>query len=280
MLGAMKSEQKRWRPKSLFLVVLKQAIQRLSNGGTLDDIRTQAATEFMEKAARPGLDVHGEPFVLASDFTAILQTVLTRVHACLVPSLKPGPSVVLADGITWSSRVLADPTGALHSWIAVESYTQQVLSKELHGWHVTGEIAATGMPMTLHVIEVGRQSGSHQHTPWCKAYAHPAIKRRFGFQQRGGVPLAASWKPVFYQDSSRNDPDTWVEMMARDEVVAHHDVPVRAIRPDQAKQTCAEMVVEARRMEALLKTDWRDEPKRRTACDMPPCIWQTTCYSS
>lgn len=278
MLGLLMSDQRRWRPRSLFVNVLRNAIQRISNGESLDGARTNAATAFLEKAAKPGLDVSCDPFELAQCFASILKTVITRVYAGVAPGLKAGPTIVLSPTVKWSCRALADVTGALHLWNAVESVNDDTLARLFHSWHVLGELATTGMPMMLHLIEIGRQSGSHQLTPWCRAYAHPYIMHRFAFQSKGGKPLVGKWKPVYYQDSRRNDPDTWVEMMERDEVRLYHAIPVRPLAPAQVERIRLDIEREAGRMEAILQTNWKDEPMRRTSCDTPPCYWQNVCY--
>jgi len=237
-----------------------------------------ASIQFMERAAKPGLDVSVDPYELACDFAAMLKTVITRIYAGVTPGLKAGPTIILSPSVKWSCRALADQTGALHSWIAVDSLNDNVLAREFHSWGVLGEIATTGMPLTLHVIEIGRQSGSHQVSPWCRAYRHPVLIGRFAFQAKDGKALGPNWKPVYFQDSRKNDPQEWVEMMVRDGVNLCHEVPVRAIAPAQAKRICEDICIEAARMEALQSTRWQDEPMRRTSCDVPPCMWQGTCY--
>lgn len=241
-------------------------------------MRTLAVNEFMEQAAKPGLDVSVNPFGLASDFASILKTVITAIHAGVAPGLKPGPSVVLSPEVTWSSRVLADAAGLLHSWLAVDSWNDNTRLRELHSWHVLGEVAVTGRPMRLHVIEIGRQSGEHQISQWCRIYRHPLLVGRFAFQRKGGKSLGPNWKPLFFQESRKNDPETWVAMMDRDGVKLVHDVPVRTVSTDQRKKVCGEILIEAARMENIQSTDWQDEPMRRTSCDVPPCRWQYVCY--
>jgi len=274
------NEVRRWKPKGLFLLVLREAILKLGEGAELGKVTQEAVTQFLEAAAKPGLDMQGEPYVLAKDFTSILEVVLARTHACSVPLLKPIPSIILSDRHKWSCRALRDCSGELHSWVAVDYLNGNTLARELHGWYVFGDCAATGMPMVLHVIEIGRQSGSHQHTAWCRAYAHPAVTHRFAFQTKEGKSLGPNWKPVWYQDSRRNNPESWLRLMDRDGVMAMKDVPVRQPSVEQARQFRDQVLIEADRMEALIGTDWRQEPMRRPSCDSPPCSWQGMCFTS
>jgi hypothetical protein len=257
--------------------VLRNAVQRISAGEPLETIRSLAVNEYLEKAANPGLAVSGvDPFQLASDFASILKTAITALQTTVAPALQPGPSVILSPSVTWASRVLADSAGALHSWLAVDSWNESTLARELHSWYVVGEIAVTGRPMTLHVIEIGRQSGSHQVTPWCRAFRHPLLVGKLAFQSKTGKSLGANWKPVYFE--RKHDPDDWVDMMERDGVRLVHHVPVRAIAPDQRRRVVVDICMEAARMELIQASDWRDEPMRRTSCDVPPCVWQGVCY--
>lgn len=272
-------EPRRWRPKSLFLSQLRRGVMRLSRGDTLESVSLEACASLMEKAAVPGLDVTGiEPYTLARDLCACLRTVLARVHTCKAQSLSASPTILLSNGHKWAVRAPSDDSGMLHSWIAVEKLNGNVLSRELHSWSVFGDMAATGRPMLLHVVEIGRQKDSHQHTPWCKAYAHPHVLGRFAFQKQDGSQLGAGWKPLWYQDSLRNNPKTWLALMERDQVNAIKDVPVKAVTPRHAREFKAQVLREADRMQETLNRSWEEEPMRRGACDMPLCAWQHKCY--
>jgi len=269
----------RWRPKTLFLRVIRKAILGISNKQVISAASDTAVSEFLEAAANPGLEVPEAPFTIARDFASMLRTVLARIHACSLPPLKAGPVIILTPGLKWATAsLIAESTGTLHSWITVDYLTDDSLARLLHSWYVFGDCAATALPMILHVIEIGRMSGGHQHSPWCRCFRHPAIAHRFAFQQKGGKPLKGDWKPVWFQDSIRNDPKTWIEIMDRDGVRALKDVPVRTVSADHAQQFRDQMVIEAAAMTALEGKDWRDVPMRRTSCDMPPCTWQRECY--
>jgi hypothetical protein len=271
------SDERRWRPRSLFVWILRRILGEISNGRPLGEARQAAATLFLEKAAHPGLDTPSQDvYRLALDWASILKTATTRIAPGLPPQLQAVPAVRLAPAKTWQSAAHQDVTGRLHLWDAVETVNDQSLSRLFHSWKVIGELAATGEPMTLHLVEVGRQVGGRQMTAWCRAYAHPVVSHRFAFQQKTGKPLVGKWKPVFFND--RNDPDTWVEMMARDEVTLYREVPVKALTPEQAAAVQRDIVREAEGMETVLATDWRDVTMRRTSCDSPHCVWQELCY--
>ena len=273
-------ERHRWRPKTLFLSIFRWAIMELGAGKPLAETSNEACCRFLESAANPGLDVEGgiQPYILAKDFTAILKNSLARVHACKVPPLRPGPRVIITDSLTWACRAFQTENGSLYAWTAVDSLNPSILAREFHSWYVFGDIAAAGVPMTLNVLEVGRRTGSHQHTAWCRAYRHPAIAKRFAFQKKGGGSLGPGWKPVWFQDSPRNNADTWIEMMERDGVRALHSIPVSAVSESHRAQFRKQIQAESIRMEAA--KDWREMPMCRASCDSPPCTWQPLCYAS
>jgi len=270
----------RWRPKSLFLRQLRAAIHSLSTDcGKPEDVTAEAVAGFMEAAANPGLDTQSDPFTVARSLCSILKTSIARIHACGVPRSKPHPHVFLSDTVTWSLSALYDGN-QLHSWTAVDSLSDAVLARELHRWSVVGDCAASGLPMTLHVIEIGRQAASGRfNSAWCRTFAHPAIASRWAFQQKDGSPLQGKWKPIYFENG-RNDPQTWIELMERDGVRLLKDIPIKQLSVDQANEVKREILIEAGRMQEINGKDWRSEPMRRTACDVPLCGWQAVCYST
>jgi hypothetical protein len=231
----------------------------------------------METAANPGLDTQSDPFTVARSLCSCLKTVLARIHACKVPRLEPLPSIILSNDMKWSCSALFDGK-QLHHWTVVDHLNDLVLARELHSWWVTGDCAVSGLPMTLHVVEIGRQSQSGRfNSAWCRCWAHPIVINRHAFQQKDGKPLQGKWKPVYFEDG-RNDPQTWIELMERDRVQLLKTVSVKQLSVEQANQVKKEIVVEAKRMEEISGKYWRDEPMRRTACDLPVCGWQGLCY--
>jgi hypothetical protein len=270
-------EIKRWRPRSLFTHQLRKAIHSLSTtGGKLEAVTAEAVAEFMEIAANPGLDTHRDPFTTARSLCSTLKTVLARIHACKVPRLEPLPSIILSDTVKWSCSALYDGS-QLHAWSAVDSLNDAVLAQELHSWRVVGDCAASGLPMMLHVIEIGRQNESGRfNSPWNRTFAHPVVIHRWAFQQKDGKPLQGKWKPIYFEDG-RNDPQTWIELMERDGVRAMKTVSVKQLTVEQAAQIKREILFEAKAMESLPE-NWKDQPMRRTSCDIPVCRYQSLCY--
>jgi hypothetical protein len=272
-------EIRRWRPRSLFISQFRKAIHRLSTGsGKLEDVTKEAVADLLEIAARPGIDT-ANPFECARSLCSILKTTIARVHASRIPSLSPLPHILLSDSVKWSCGALFDGE-RLHRWTAVDSLNDSTLSRELHSWYVVGDCAVSALPMTVHVIEIGRQAESGRfNSPWCRTWAHPIVIHRHAFQQKDGKPLQGKWRSVYFEDAP-NDPQTWIELMDRDGVQLLKDVCVKQLSVEQAEQIKREILIEAKRMEEIDGKDWKAEPMRRTACDLPVCGWQSRCYGA
>lgn len=273
------SEFRRWRPQSLFSVCFREAIHKLYSGvENLESVTQSAVTKLLENSARPGLDTP-KPFQTAKSLESILKTSLARVHACPVPRSEPLPHVLLPERTEWACNALFDGK-QLHAWSAVDYLSDGVLARQLHSWHVVGDCAASGLPMTLHILEIGRLGANGRYgSAWCRTFAHPIVIHRWAFQQKDGKPLRGKWKPVYFEDG-HNDPETWIGLMERDGVKLLHSIPVKQLTAEQAETIKWEIVTEAQKMRALQNTEWKDEPMRRSACDLPVCGWQPLCFGN
>ncbi len=278
--------ERRWYPKVLFDRCLRAGILALSQGGA--NAAGVAVEMFLKAAKSPGLDTGRDPFTIAQDYIAMLQTILEAISRETILALKPGPRVVLdmpefdsgqwAGEAIWQCVCFQDDTGTLHRWATIDKIEDSAPMAELHSWYVSGDMLAARVPMQLHLVEIGSQRHGHQHTAWCKAYKHPAVAGRFAFQKQDGRPLQGDWKPIWFQDSTANNAKDWVDMMERDNV--------RLIRHLQLKQAseklCARNVEHVRQEDARLEAlpeDYKELPIFRPACDKPyPCQWQWKCY--
>lgn len=268
----------RWRPRSLFLACLRKAIVAVSQDTAPDAAATEARTEFMQAAANPGLDIlGGNPYALAREWCVMFDTILLALNP---PALTEVPAARLNSQFDWRVRAHADASGELHRWITTDQWTADHMSRELHGWPVIGDIAATRRPMTLHVIEIGRESKGRRVSPWARAFKNPAMPSlRYRFTRS---PTSV---PVWLVDLPNETPEDWVGEMTKGGVAANlvHHVPVAV--PDDA--VCAETVGQVLR-EAISMRDaecdresipWRAWPMSRGACDLwSPCVWQSCCY--
>jgi hypothetical protein len=269
---------RRWRAKALFERELRRAVVELSNGGDKTAITKEAGAAFLEACSRPGLDTLHDPYTLGRDYASMLATSIEAISRLTLLAIRPGPAIQLSDCLTWQCAAFRDESGALHRWVALERLDGDALTAEMHSWAVFGDCAAAGAPMTLHVVEIGRQSKGHQHCAWARAFKHPAIAGRFAFQARDGGALKGDWKPSWYQDSGKHDPVTWVDLMERDQVRALRHVDVRDPAPEHCRNFVKQAEREARRMSKLPES-FGDIPMFRPACDKPfACVYQTQCF--
>lgn len=267
----------RLRPKDLFDQLLAGIFLAISNGANPQDKAEEACTVFLEKAANPGLEILSDPYTLAQDYCAMLRTVTEAMSREVLLAVKPAGIVSVGEH-QWEIGSFRDDSGVLHRIMSVERWDDDAKYRALHGWTCFGDCAAAGQGMWLHVVEIGRHVKGHQASPWCRCYKHPAIAKHFRFRHVDGGPLQGGWKAVFYQDSSENDPKTWVDLMQRDNVWPLHHLQIRDPGPEHVKSFRRDMEVLASRMQAIPK-DWLDIPMRRTSCDIPPCPWQVCCYA-
>jgi hypothetical protein len=221
-----------------------------------------------------------DPWTLAGDFCAMLQTVIEALSRQTLLTVKAGPTVTVA-GIPWRLAAFVDETGELHRWQTVNILDADALARELHSWYCFGDIAAAGVPMTLHIVEIGRQRVGHQVSPWCRAFKHPAIANHFRFQSKTGKRLEGGWKPIWFADGADNDPVIWVDLMEQDQLrLIHH---IQAQQPDQGHIEAfrVQFAQEAESMAACQVQDPMSLPMSRPACDAPgaPCPWQTCCFA-
>lgn len=263
----------RVRPKELFDELLRASVFAISNGADAGDVAEEACTRFLETAARPGLDIACDPYVLAHDYCAMLRTALETISRTVLLTLKRPKDLA-----TWSLEAFQDDSGTLHRWTSVSKWDSDATYREVHGWRVFGDCAATGQAMVLHVVEIGRESRGHQLTPWCRIYKHPAIQNHHRFRKTDGTPLESSWKPVWFQNS-KFDAKSWVDQMQEDRVNLIHHQHIREPLPAHMEEFREELEAETRRANAL-PGDWQRIPRFRPACDLPPCPWQPACFTA
>lgn len=270
---------KRWRARELAEIHLRSGIISLSRGAKLTSVTADIQASFLEQCANPGLETDAHPYVLAKDWTAILGNVLESVSRGTLPKLKVGPCILLPGGIKWECKSFQDENGGLHRWIMLDKLDSDSLTRELHSWHTDGDRCAAQVPMTLHIVEVGRNVGNHQSSPWCRIYKHPEVINRFAFQKKDGSPLEGGWRPAWFQDGDKNKSSDWVDMMERDQVKLTHHISVKQATIEQVAEFERQITIEHRRMESLRSATWRELPMFRPACDLPPCAYRNQCYS-
>jgi len=269
----------------LFTATLRRAIFQVSNGTPVEDAVNDAKSRYMLEASNPGLDLPpgSKPYTIARDWCAMLDTVVRGAARLTLLTVKESKQTKLSENVKWQVRSWADESGQLHRWIIVDSWSQDDLYRELHGWHTFGDIAVTQCPLMLHVVEIGSQRNGRRASSWARAFQHPAIPHlKLRFRKSDGSALDG-WRSYYLADAQNPDPDGWVEQMALEgecERLMRHitiNVPPKQVCEDTVQQ----IVYEAHRYdEARSSTQWHDQPMSRGACDgYSPCVYQPVCYS-
>jgi hypothetical protein len=276
-----------WRPHSLFNACLRAGILELSKGADVAETAIDARARFMQTAANPGMDARGDTYTLAKDYCALLDTVLRAVAYERVPKLSEVPPARLNSSIAWRFLSHADESGTLHRWITVDSWGEDDLARELHGWYVFGDMAMAQQPMVLHVIVVGQVRAGRRASLWARAWQHPSIPTlRIRFRRSEGQSFNG-WKPYRIADHHDVDADAWVEQMYKEGAAQElmRTVNVKLPGPDVLSDTARQVMTEARAMQELAlergSTTYLALPMSRGACDgLVPCPFQSVCYST
>lgn len=267
----------KWRPRALLDHILREAVFKLSNGQDVIITSKEACADLLTEAANPGMETAHDPFTLARDYCAIIENVLEALsRLSLLVLSKPGYVPLGDTEHAWKLSAFTDESGLLHRWVFVEKWDEDTQYKEYHSWNCFGDCAAAQVGMCLHVVEIGRQSKSHQNSYWTRAYKHPAIHNHYRFRKVDGTPLDSSWIPVWYQDSDSNTPKGWVDLMEEDRLDLIHHIHIKEPTAENIKQFHADIEYE---VNALTGKMWRDYPISRPTCDLPLCRWQGICYS-
>lgn len=284
---------RRWRPHSLFDACLRRGIVALSRGDDPVETSVVARTELMTAAANPGLDVPPgtAPYLVAKDLSAMLATVLCALSRLTLLRLSPVTPVPLNGAATWRVTSLADDSGALHRWVTVAALDEDTLARELHGWYVAGDICATRLPLTLHVVVIGQRRGGRQASPWTRGWRHPTLPMtRIRFRKSDGSALKSNWTPVYLADEPSHDTPRaitdWVDGIERDGIAGQliQHIPVDVPSDAACDDTVAQIALEAAAMRLAVaerrSAPYFAHPMSRGACDgIVPCVWQPCCYS-
>lgn len=276
-----------WRPKALFDACLRRAIFRVSNGADPAQEATDAKTEFMTQAADPGLDVASgaSSWVLARDWCAMLDTIVRAVSRLTLLTLKEEHPVRLAALVDWRPRAWRDESGQLHSWVTVDRWDDEALTREMHSWFVFGDIIACEAPLMIHAIEIGQIRSGRRASPWARAWRHPGMSSLpLRFVKTDGSSLSG-WKSAYLADDRNLSPDAWVDTMTREGECARLiryatiGVPAKSARNDALAQILFEAAEMRRAFEDRKSVPWSAWPMSRGACDgLVPCPFQLVCH--
>jgi hypothetical protein len=274
------------RPKQLFDACLRAGIFKLCSGVAVEKVIEDAQGDLLAIAANPGMDVIAgrAPYELAKDLCAMLNTILLAMSRQTLLVLKDPGVIKITDSVSWQMKAWQDESGVLHRWVTVDMLDEDRRAGEIHSWQTAGDMAAANAPMTIHVIEIGRQSKGRYVSPWSRAWKHPGLPHLpMKFSKRDGTSLSG-WTPVFLAESAE-DPEEWVDVMQREGAVSAlmHDLALREfpnhVRNDHIAQILNEAAAAGRVEKDRGGMTWRAMPMSRGACDgMIPCPMQGACY--
>lgn len=274
-----------WRAKVLFDACLRVGVRQVSEGMAGGDAAKEMSARFMQEAANPGLDLPrgSDSYRLAKDYCAMLGTILRAAEKWSLPRLGEAATVALGDSHEW--RPLAFETAAeLHRIVTCEKWDEREMARELHGWYVFGDIAATGKEMVVHAVEIGRTRKGRRASPWARGWKHPSMPNlKMRFVNKAGQEFKA-WKPVYLAEYPHSNVQMWVEQMYEEGIAQSlmHEVRVSVPADEVRMDTLRQMRMEAARAAGLAGTAWREMPMSRGACDdrLSPCPWQHVCHQA
>lgn len=277
----------RWHPKRLFDACLRQGLFDLTRGETSNKVVKEAEQRFIAGATAPGLDIRltEDVYSYAMSWVGMLEAILTAMSRREMLVLQDRLPELLSSNLAWSFASHIDDLGSLHRWVTVDSWDDDAATRELHSWFSFGEVAAADTLLNLHVIEIGQLRAGRRHSPWGRAYQHPAVSIR-KFQRTGNRSLQGQWNPVYYvdlRDNRDNTPDSWVDHMEREGVVDTliHDVVIKPPAPADRKRFIQDSKEFALAIQAVSTTDPLHLPMARPACDSGvPCPFISLCYNS
>lgn len=282
----------KWKPKGLLDAILRRSVLRLSSGDDPVVVAESARASYLEIAASPGIDVgYGKsPYPVAKEYCALLESVIRSIGRMTLLTLTDTPLVSLSPTMKWRPLAAADESGCLHRWITVDRWDADALARELHGWYVFGDVAMTGMPMTLHIVSIGRTRDGRRESEWTRGWRNPAapnLKLRFlrKDDRHRDRKEFHGWTPEWLSEG-KTKPGEWVDRMWEEGAaqrllhLADVRVPSNAVIADTRRQ----VLTESERIRSLLEgrtaDRWQMKPMSRGVCDdkIAPCPWQAACY--
>lgn len=270
----------RWRPRTLFMATLRAGILSISNGASVEDSAAESVARFMQTAVNPGLDVLGDPYLIAKEWTSLLSSVLHTIAREIPTKLSMPPIVKVNSFLDWSpTAFIAD--GRLHRWITTDSWSPSDLPRELHSWWVLGDVCVLNLPLTLHILSIGSMRNGRRSSPFTRAWRHPGlVNLPMRFKRKDGKEFEG-WKPVYLSDN-KVSVESWTAQLIREGVTSDiiHNIPVNVPNDTQRSIVMRDILLESVRIRELTG-GWMDQPMSRNACDgHVPCAFQDACYSS
>ncbi len=274
---------KKWAPSVLFSAVMRSAIIALSTGVEKQLVTINTVNNFLKQVREPGLiQAEGiDVYKLAMDYTAMIRTQIEYFSRMSLLTLSKPKQVLISSNVSWSFLSQADESGVLHRWRFVDFINDNSITTDLHSYELFADLALSGMPMTLHMVSIGRRDHDHHVSPWCKAYKSPAMNM-YKFQKKSGSGLSDNWKPIYFADDIDMDPSTWVNQMIEDNIIDNLVQHINITEPSDVHVLNLKRDLNYELMGILSNytVPWYELPMSRSACDSPyVCPHQELCFS-
>jgi hypothetical protein len=272
-----------WHPNTLFSATMRNAIMALSSGVEKQLVTMNAVNTFLQNVKQPGLlRVEGvNTYKLAMDYAAMIKTQIEYLSWVTLLTLKKPAKFAYSADFSWMFLSQADDSGVLHRWRFVDYINDDTITTETHSYELFADLALSGMPMTLHMVSIGRRDHDHHVSPWCKAYKSPAMNM-YKFQKKSGNGLSDNWKPIYFADDIDMDASTWVSQMLEDNIIDNLVQHINITEPSSVHVLNLKRDLNYELMDILQNytIPWFELPMSRGACDSPYiCPHQPLCFS-
>lgn len=195
------------------------------------------------------------------------------------------------DDYEWRPQTFADIDGNRHRIVLCSTWDEDRLASEAHSWNTIGELAATGLPLTIHAIIIGAHRHGRRHSAWTKGFLHPVNKSlRFGRRKglanygwNGGKHsgFTEGWTEVWRENKPELSTAAWLNTMIQDGMMKELIIS-REVRLDEGDARLQAARREMVELMGRMQDATPEEPMRRSSCDevgRGPCPFQIVCYA-
>lgn len=232
-----------------------------------------AGDMVMTFAAERTLDVDGSQYTCAIHHAALADIIVTALRGSKDPWARPADCPMKS--LAWESSCFLAASGTrLHRVLMVDRWSEDRFRSEIHSWKGWGEVAAYGMPQTLHVVLIGQRRDGRHHSPWSKGWLHPR-SRTLRIRKRSGE-FDGKWSECWREtaDFSR---DHWLDSMREDYVLPDVLFEKELPTPDQSVLSKIAHLAEKKLSTLQASTELPDP--NPSVCDWPvPCQFRKCCW--
>ena len=274
---------RKWRPKNLLAKCLREAIFQISNGADAVKAADDARVAFLRIANEPGLDYPDyDTYQISKDMCAVMDVVIRCISKLVLLAVEEADDIMVSGDVIWKTLCWQDESGLLHRWVFLDKPDNDKIITEGHSWYVAGDIMLSRLPMTLHVVDIGRMRQGRFRSPWTTAYVLSMLPNTdYHFLSPRGEELKGKWNPKYLSDQAYDDYDEWADRIHHEGMAMRliQHIPVKCPEISACNETDRMVVNEAHDMrDAILA--WNKYPMNRGSCDLySACPHQNLCYS-